>query len=58
MGRPWLRLLDCVLTICAAGYGVRVDDLPPLLVCGRPPGHDGPHHDVQWAVAWKEPASG
>ena len=37
------------LTICADGYGR--PELP-LLVCGRPPGHPGPHHDVHWAIEW------
>ena len=53
-GRP-VRLLNEVLTICAAGHGVSAGGLPSLLVCGRPPGHDGLHHDVQWAVEWAEP---
>jgi len=44
-----------ILTICAAGYGARIAGVPlPLVVCGRPPGHDGPHHDVAWAVEWQD----
>ncbi len=52
-----MRTLHMILTICAAGYGVRVDGLPPLLVCGRPPGHEGPHHDIQWPVRWQDKAA-
>lgn len=22
------------------------------LVCGRPPGHEGKHRDIEWAVEW------
>lgn len=47
-------MLDVALTVCADGYGVVIDNLPPLLVCGRPPGHEGPHHDVKWPVAWDD----
>ena len=43
MGR---HITDWVLTICAAGKGVSVPGVPPLLVCGLPPGHDGPHRDA------------
>ena len=64
MTRALRCLLEAQLMICAAGYGVRVDGLPPVLVCGRPPGHAAreraagqpvTHHDVQWPVKWKEP---
>lgn len=48
-------LLDMRPTICAAGYGVAVGDLPPVLVCGLAPGHDGKHRDVQWPVTWQDP---
>jgi hypothetical protein len=50
-----MRTLHMILTICAAGYGVSVDGIPPLMVCGRAPGHAGPHHDIAWAVEWEEP---
>ncbi len=49
MGR---HITDWVLTICAAGKGVSVPGVPPLLVCGLPPGHDGPHRDAVWPVSW------
>jgi hypothetical protein len=42
------------LTICAAGQGVTTGGIPVPLVCGRPPGHDGPHHDIEWAVKWPD----
>jgi hypothetical protein len=40
------------LLVCAAGKGVQVGTLPPLLVCGRLPGHDGKHRDAVWPVEW------
>jgi hypothetical protein len=40
------------LLVCAAGKGVRVEGVPPLLVCGLPPGHQGPHRDAVWPVTW------
>jgi hypothetical protein len=43
------------LTICAAGGRIRIDGMPSLLVCGRAPGHEGKHHDVDWAVEWADP---
>ena len=50
------RMLDTVLTICAAGYRVHVGNLPPILVCGQPPGHQGPHRDIEWDVRWADAA--
>lgn len=49
-----VRMLHAALTICADGYGVVIGDLPPVLVCGLAPGHEGPHRDVRWPVAWDE----
>ena len=46
------KWLDMRLTICGAGQGIRVDGAPPLLVCGRVPGHLPPHRDVSWPVSW------
>ena len=46
-------MLDCHLTICAAGYGATHHSSLPL-VCGLPPGHDGPHRDVQYYIEWSD----
>jgi hypothetical protein len=45
-------MLHLELMICAAGKGVRIQGVPPTLVCGLPPGHDGRHRDVEWPVSW------
>jgi len=42
------------LMVCAAGSGVHVPNVPPVLVCGRPPGHRGPHRDAMWPVRWRD----
>ena len=44
------------LLICAA---TRITSLSGLLmVCGRAPGHEPPHRDAVWPVAWNEPSEG
>jgi hypothetical protein len=40
-------------TICAAGHGVRAPAGLPV-VCGRPPGHDGLHRDVEHTLVWSD----
>ena len=50
--RPRRSMLHLELMICAAGKGVRIQGVPPTLVCGLPPGHDGRHRDVEWPVSW------
>ena len=47
------RMFQATLTICAAGYGVATHSRLPL-VCGLPPGHDGPHRDVEYTLQWSD----
>jgi hypothetical protein len=45
------RTLTLVLTICAAGRGVMAQSGVPV-VCGREPGHWGPHRDIEYTLTW------